>query len=448
MVPRVRISLPVLAAALLLGRLAPPGEPPKVVKAVPDNGDTGVDPGLKEIRVEFDRDMSHLGHSVCGGGDEFPKPAGKIRWANRRTVVIPVKLEPERQYRFSINCPAAMNFRSPAGESAEPYPIAFKTGSGRPVLEKKGKAALEENRAAVKELESAIDESYSYRDLRKVDWTKLFKEYGPRLEKSSTPAAFAREAAKLLAHAEDLHVWLEVGGQRIGTFAKPVTPNFNLKVLEGAVSGWKKRSDAVFTGKLEGGMGYILVATWAPRSPADLEPTFEALDELREAPGLVIDVRPNGGGDEVLARDFAGCFVSKPSVYSRNDYRDRSPGGFSKVLDRLVEPKKGRPAYRGEVAVLIGPANMSSCESFILMMRCAEQCRLFGERTRGSSGNPKPTELANGVTVYLPSWRDKYSDGTLLEGNGIQPDVVIKADAKELSLKDPVLEAALEWLRK
>ena len=173
---------------------------------------------------------------------------------------------------------------------------------------------------------------------------------------------------------------------------------------------------------------------------------YEALDDFRDLKGLVIDVRPNGGGDELLARDFAGCFVSKPSVYSRNDYRDKSAGGFTKTLDRVVEPKKGRPAYRGKVAVLVGPGNMSSCESFILMMRCAEKCRLFGERTRGSSGNPKPKELSNGVTVYLPSWRDMYADGTLLEGNGIQPDVLVKVEPAELSRKDPVLESALAWL--
>jgi hypothetical protein len=41
--------------------------PPRVIEAVPDNGDRDVDPSLKEIRVTFDQDMSRSGHSICGG---------------------------------------------------------------------------------------------------------------------------------------------------------------------------------------------------------------------------------------------------------------------------------------------------------------------------------------------------------------------------------------------
>jgi C-terminal processing protease CtpA/Prc len=40
-----------------------------------------------------------------------------------------------------------------------------------------------------------------------------------------------------------------------------------------------------------------------------------------------------------------------------------------------------------------------------------------------------------------------YPDGTLLEGNGIRPDVEVKVKAADLSRKDPALEAALAWLR-
>src|SRR5207247_9018541 len=127
----------------------------------------------------------------------------KLHWANNRTFVIPSKLEPNHDYHIGINCPAAMNFKSVGRESVEPYPISFKTGDGKPKGAGSQKASLEANRAAVRELRRAIDEDYSYRDLRNVDWKKLFKEHGPRLEKADTPAAFARAAAKLLEPARD-----------------------------------------------------------------------------------------------------------------------------------------------------------------------------------------------------------------------------------------------------
>jgi hypothetical protein len=358
-----------------------------------------------------------------------------------------VKLQPNHDYSLSVNCPAAMNFKSAGGESAETYPISFRTGDTVPRRGGAKKLLLETNRAAVQELQRAIDEDYSYRDLRNVDWDKIFKEHGPKLEGAESPAAFARAAAKLLEPAKDLHVWLQVGKLTIATHRRRVPPNCELSTLARVVPDWKKHNDCVATGRFDGGFGYILISTWAPKGPAELEPAFEALDELREAKGIVVDVRSNAGGDELLARDFAGCFVSKPTLYSRNDSGDRSGGEFLQPLDRVVEPKEGRPAYRGKVAVLIGLHNMSSCESFILMMRESGQARLFGERTYGSSGNPKPVDLGNGVTVFLSSWRDMLPDGTLLEGKGIEPDEAVKAGDKGFQKDDPVLEAALAWLR-
>src|SRR5437867_7985323 len=146
-----RLSVQCLAAAAVLSFCADAAaDSPKVVKASPDNGDTDVDPNLKEIRIEFDQDMLSGSHSVCGGGDTFPQQSGKLHWANKRTFVIPVKLEPNHDYHIGINCPAAMNFKSVGRESVEPYPISFKTGDGKPKGPGSQKATLEANRAAVR----------------------------------------------------------------------------------------------------------------------------------------------------------------------------------------------------------------------------------------------------------------------------------------------------------
>lgn len=65
--------------------------PPTVAKAVPDNGDIGVDPNLKEIRITFDQPMGE-GMSVVGGGETFPKMLGKPTWSGARTLTMRVKL--------------------------------------------------------------------------------------------------------------------------------------------------------------------------------------------------------------------------------------------------------------------------------------------------------------------------------------------------------------------
>jgi C-terminal processing protease CtpA/Prc len=99
------------------------------------------------------------------------------------------------------------------------------------------------------------------------------------------------------------------------------------------------------------------------------------------------------------------------------------------------------------VAVLIGPATMSSCESFALMMRQAPRCKLVGASTRGSSGNPRPFDLGNGVVAWVPSWQDLDADGRLVEGQGVPPDVEVKAGRADFRAGDPVLRQALEVLR-
>lgn len=151
------------------------------------------------------------------------------------------------------------------------------------------------------------------------------------------------------------------------------------------------------------------------------------------------------GGSEPLARQVAGCFVDKPVVYSPNT--TRAEGKMLGPYDRILEPSADRPAYRGKVVVLMGPKNMSSCESFLLMMKQVPGCRLVGEKSYGSSGNPKPHDLGNGVTVFLPSWQDLMPDGKLLEGVGIEPDVAVAARPSDFARSDPVLEAALRALR-
>jgi carboxyl-terminal processing protease len=123
-------------------------------------------------------------------------------------------------------------------------------------------------------------------------------------------------------------------------------------------------------------------------------------------------------------------------------------GGFSAPVDRWIEPTPYRTVYTGRVAVLTGPVIMSSAEAFLLMMKQAQGCTLVGARSYGASGNPKPHVLSNGVTVMLPSWKAMLPDGTVFETKGIAPDVEIAAKPEDFVRRDPVIEKALEALKR
>ncbi len=414
--------------------------PPCVVKATPDNGAVGVDPLTREIRVTFDQPMSK-GCSFVGGGPAFPQTTGRPRWVDERTCVLDVQLEPDHRYGFSINSSQFTNFRNKAGEPAVPYPVSFRTAagaSGGPAL------TAEQNAAAVGRLGTALQKQYSYRELRGVDWEKLLKENSAALTAAKTPGQFADEAAKLLGTAKDMHIWLEVNGKTIASCHRDVLRNINVPTLGKLVPAWKQRSKAVGSGQYPDGIGYILISTWS-RGSTVLETALDALKELAGCKALIVDVRPNSGGAEPLAQKFAGCFVAGPKAYAKHVTIQN--GRFGPARERSIESNPAGPAYRGKVAVLMGQVNMSSCESFLLMMKQIPGCVLIGEKSFGSSGNPKPVDLGNGVTVYLPSWKDLRLDGSCFEGVGIAPDIEVKTKADDFASRDPVLDAALKVLR-
>ena len=87
---------------------------------------------------------------------------------------------------------------------------------------------------------------------------------------------------------------------------------------------------------------------------------------------------------------------------------------------------------------------MSSAEAFLQMMKQAPHCTLMGEGSYGSSGNPQPVPLANGVSVLLPSWVTFTPDGIALEGKGVSPDVFV-AFSRDSTDEDPLIDVALEW---
>jgi hypothetical protein len=428
----------VLASLLLLVLGAPlRAEPPRVVSASPDNGQTDVDPTTKQIKIVFDQPMDHGGMSIVGGGPNFPKIVGKPRWIDDRTIVVNVQLRADHDYWLSVNGDRFTNFRSAAGEPAVPYPIAFSTAAGKQAAT----LPADLNRESIQQLREAIDQEYSYRDLRNVDWNKLFAEYSPKLEKSATARDFAKQTASLLANAKDMHILVKVGDSVFPTHRPGAGTNFNIQTLSRIVPKWSEHG-AVVTGRFDDKIVYILIGSWDRSASETLERAYAAIPDAK---GLIIDVRPNSGGDEMLARAFAGCFIDRPHVYSKNTTRQQ--GAWLGPYERVVEPNPARPRYSGPIVVLMGPQNMSSCESFLLMMRQVPRCKLIGQRSYGSSGNPKPVELANGVTVLLPSWKDMLPDGSVLEGVGVKPDIEVKTDSAQLRSNDPILETALKLLR-
>lgn len=124
----------------------------------------------------------------------------------------------------------------------------------------------------------------------------------------------------------------------------------------------------------------------------------------------------------------------------------RNSPPWTPVRERIIEPAAPADAsqrYTGKVAVLMGPRCFSSNETFLLMMRHGAKATLIGQRSYGSSGNPLPSDLGNGVTAMIPSWEALDPTDHPIEGHGIKPDIEVE---NQNPAEEAVLKAALDWL--
>jgi C-terminal processing protease CtpA/Prc len=183
----------------------------------------------------------------------------------------------------------------------------------------------------------------------------------------------------------------------------------------------------------------------APALPEDFD---DILEKMADTKGLILDLRLNGGGSEPLGQQITGRFLDRPRVYSLSQFRNGPKHtDLTAKSERTCKPE-GPWHYVGPVVLLQGQKTMSSAESFALMLAQCPQVTTLGDRTAGSSGNPRHVEPGAGIVVNLPRWIDMDPAGKPIDFVGVSPQIKVEAKPDEFSGgRDPVLSAALEQLR-
>ena len=105
---------------------------PVVVASSPISGNANVNASTTEISVTFSKDMKtdKMWSLVKVNGAQFPKITSDVYFKkDARTFVIPVKLEANTLYAFSINSNKHFGFKSKTGKPAQPYIVSFETGN-------------------------------------------------------------------------------------------------------------------------------------------------------------------------------------------------------------------------------------------------------------------------------------------------------------------------------
>lgn len=268
----------------------------------------------------------------------------------------------------------------------------------------------------------------------------------PRLRSGSTPwQRRARAAFHLLSTPDKT---LQVTFQDLEGEVRTV----NLVWPEDASAG-AKHTDGEEAGPLitwellPSGLGLIRIPTFSRGSGHDLVAEFDtALGALMDAPGLIIDLRGNGGGSTALAERMAGRFLSEAFVYGREHYRGRLPQrGWRLHLDYRVTPRA--PVYPGPLVLLGDELTMSTAEQFLVALVDSGRALLVGRRTAGSSGNPVKFRLPGEGVARFSTGDFRRVDGTPIEGVGLVPHVPVVYTVEDFRTgHDPDLEAAQELL--
>jgi carboxyl-terminal processing protease len=167
----------------------------------------------------------------------------------------------------------------------------------------------------------------------------------------------------------------------------------------------------------------------------------ERLREHTAAPGVILDLRRNGGGQvSTLERVLADLLPQRVPY-----------GTFVSRAGRRAESKSawlGGARYPGPLVVLVGPATASSAEILAQALRQQGRAMLIGRPTAGVVIASRFFRLRDGGELQLGVWDFLTVDGARLEGSGVEPDIVVERSLAALRQgQDLELEAAVRWLR-
>ena len=295
-----------------------------------------------------------------------------------------------------------------------------------------------------------FDAQYSYFAYKAINWDSLRSVYRPAAEAAKSQDELVAILKKMAAPLRDVHVNFRTpGGAMLPSFEPLTRMNWNHDVWLAATKSCSFHELKLNLGTctMAWGIGYVAIASWDPSTFTT--PFLDVvIDQFRSAPGIIIDVRPNGGGDDALALALAGRFARRRTtigyVRFRNGPQHEDFGG---EIAREVSPR-GAFQFTQPVVVLAGRGVYSSSETFIAAMRELPNVVILGDTTGGGSGNPRTFALGDGWTFSVSRWIEWTADHRVIEWNGIPPDVFVAWDLLVVGQnRDPVLEAALERLK-
>ena len=197
--------------------------------------------------------------------------------------------------------------------------------------------------------------------------------------------------------------------------------------------------------------GHLYVRFDRFRSPVARQ--FRAtLEANRDAPGLILDLRSNTGGDGKEGVRTVGPLLDRPTIVARLATRTGRPPSALMGLVRLpLQLSAGEPGgqlYSGPIVILVNQGTGSTSEVIVASLQEQGRARVIGTRSCGCAlGVLRYRDLRDGSALAISEVGLVSGLGRRIEGEGVRPDVPIElrlADFREG--RDAILDAAVREL--
>ena len=163
------------------------------------------------------------------------------------------------------------------------------------------------------------------------------------------------------------------------------------------------------------GVGYVQVASFDTATAGNFR---AALDDLRErgAEGFIVDLRNNGGGIVEAAVAVVSEFVHEGEVVRWVD------ASGEESVERVAGDGS---AYEAPLVVIVNGFSASASEIVVGALQDHDRAAVVGTRTYGKGSVNLLHSLESGAGLYVTIARWLTPDGREIEGEGLEPDVVV-----------------------
>ena len=298
----------------------------------------------------------------------------------------------------------------------------------------------------VEALWQIIDTKYCYVESKGVDWNKVHDQYIARAETlpKDDPIALFDLCAEMLNRLQDGHVNLYTPfDQSYCTSWYDTYPaNYDASIQKQYLHDYRVAGGLYYCTIDQDSIGYIYYPSFSNSFSATN--IYWILTAFKDCKALILDVRNNGGGDLTNAYKLGALFFREDQLVGYWQHKN-GPGhqDFSTMEAQTLDASLMQSKWLRPTVVLCNRRTYSAANSFVNIMRYADNALIVGGKSGGGGGMPMSYEMPCGWTVRFSSVRMYDRDKKDIEP-GIEPHISVNMVNTD---RDDIIEKAIEILR-